>query len=134
MKALVHFQPNIVADIFEGARLRKTIKAALEVSGVPHTDILADDFDVAHFIYVEEDNVISELIDRHIPIVVSALYCEDDPDASYIEYKNKDGNRSYSVKPKALKFLEKASLVLVPNQSAKDILVNAGLKTRIEIC
>ena len=134
MKAFVHFQPNPIFDDFEGARLRKTIKSALEVLEIRHTDTLMDDFDIAHFIYIEDENMIQELKERNIPIIVSALYCEDDPCASYIEYKNKDGERIYSVKAKAIKFLESADLILVPNQPAKDILLAAGIKTKIVIC
>ena len=134
MKVFVHFQPDPRDDNFEGARLRKTIKSALEVLGIPHTDTLMDDFDVAHFIYLEDDSVIQELKERNIPIVVSALYSEDDPCASYIEYKNKDGERSYTVKPKAVKFLNAVDLVMVPNQSAKQILLDSGVVTSIVIC
>ena len=134
MKAFVHFQPNPSFDNFEGARLRKSIKSALEVLEIPFTNSLMDDFDVAHFIYIEDENVIQELKERNIPIVVSALYCEDDPCASYIEYKNKDGERTYTVKAKAIKFLESVDLILVPNQPAKDILINAGITTKIKIC
>ena len=134
MKVFVHFQPNPKFDNFEGARLRKTIKSALEVLEVPYTDSLMDDFDVAHFMFIEDENMIQELKERNIPIVVSALYCEDDPCASYIEYKNKDGERTYTVKPKAVKFLDSVDLVLVPNQPAKDILVSSGVSTRIVIC
>ena len=134
MKVFVRFQPSKNNDNFEGARLRKTIKSALETLNIPYTDVLMDKFDVAHFIYVEDENVIQELKERNIPIVVSALYCENDPSCDYIEYKNKDGERTYNVKPRAIKFLESADLVLVPNENAKQILLNAGITTRIEIC
>ena len=134
MKVFVHFQPDPKDDNFEGARLRKTIKSALEVLEIPHTNTLMDDFDVAHFIYLEDESVIQELKERNIPIVVSALYCEDDPCASYIEYKNKDGERTYTVKPKTIKFLNSVDLVLVPNQSAKQMLLDAGVTARVDIC
>ena len=134
MKALVKFQLNPKVDSFEGARLRKTIKSALELFEVPYTDTLMDDFDVAHFIYIEDDSVIEELNERHIPIVVSALYSEDDPCASYIEEKNKNGYRKYEIKAKAIKFLDKVDLVLVPNEAAEKILKDAGVSSRIEIC
>ena len=134
MKIFVRFQPSNVYDNFEGARLRKTIKGALELSNIPYTNTLMDDFDIAHFIYVEDESVVQELKERNIPIVVSALYCEYDPSASYIEYKNKDGEISYSIKSKALKFLETVDLVLVPNESAKKMLLDAGLNTPIKIC
>ena len=134
MKVFVRFQPSRDKDNFEGARLRKTIKSALETLHIPHTDTLMDDFDIAHFIYIEDESVIQELKERNIPIIVSALYCESDPSADYIEYKNKDGERTYNLKPKAVKFLESADLILVPNQNARQILIDAGIFKRIEIC
>ena len=134
MKVFVHFQPNPLHDNFEGARLRKTIKSALEVHQIPHTDTLMDDFDIAHFIYIEEESVIQELKERNIPIVISALYCENDPVASYIEYKNKDGERTYTIKPKAMKFLECADIIMVPTANAKKFLIEKGVQNRIEVC
>ena len=134
MKVFVHFQPNKGFDDFEGARLRKTIKSALETLNIPHTDTRMDDFDVAHFIYLEDESVIQELKERNIPIVVSALYCEDDPSASYIDYKDKDGERIYTFSPKVIKFLNNVDLILVPNSFAKQMLINAGIKVRTEIC
>ena len=134
MKVLVHYQPNDISDNFEGARLRKTVKSALEMLSIPYTDALVDEFDIAHFLYPVDESVISELNERHIPVVVSALYCEDDPSASYIEFKNKDGVKQYTVKNKFIKFLDKANLVLVPSESAKQFLINEGVSSRIEVC
>ena len=134
MKVLVHFQVNPKNDNFEGARLRKTIKSALEMNNIRYADSLMDDFDIAHFVYLESDGVIEELKERHIPVIVSALYCENDPCAAYLEYKNKNGERSYIVKAKAIKFLEKADLILVPNETGKKIIEEAGIKVPIKVC
>ncbi|MCR5185260.1 MAG: glycosyltransferase [Bacilli bacterium] len=134
MKIFVHFKPNEKYDNFEGARLRKTIKSALEVVGIPYTDTVMDNFDIAHLISYEDDGLIDELKEKGVPIVVSALYSEDDPSSSYIEYKNKDGNRIYTIKPKAIKFLNNVDLVLTPNEIAKQILISNGVTTRIKIC
>ena len=134
MKVLVYFQPNAKHDNFEGARLRKTIKSALEMKNIPYTDTLMGDFDVAHFLYVEDESLLLELKERHIPIIVSALYAESDPEASFLEYKNKDGEKIITVKNKAIKLLEKADLILVPNNTAKTILEGAGINIPIEIC
>ena len=49
MKTLVYFQPSSKNDNFEGARMRKTIKGALEVVDSKYTSNLYDDYDVAHF-------------------------------------------------------------------------------------
>ena len=46
MKVLVYFQPSPKHDNFEGARMRKTIKGALEVINVKHTSNIYDDYDV----------------------------------------------------------------------------------------
>ena len=134
MKVLVHFQVNPKNDNFEGARLRKTIKSALEMNNIPYANTLMDNFDIAHFVYIENESVIDELKERHIPVIISALYCENDPCASYLEYKYKNGERIYSLKSKANKILEKADLILVPNEAAKNILVTSGINNRIEIC
>lgn len=134
MKVLVHFQQSPKYDNFQGARLRKTIKSALEMLSVPYTDTPMGDFDVAHLIYPVDDGVLFELSERNVPIVVSALYCEDDPTASYIEYKNKDGNITFSIKSKFVKFLDRVDLVLVPDESSKEFLKKEGVNTRIEVC
>ncbi len=134
MKVLVHYQPNPVLDNFEGARLRKTIKGALEVLSIQYAESLIDNFDIAHFLYPVDDDVITELKERNIPVVVSALYCEDDPSASYIEFKNKDGNKKYSIKSRFIKFLDKADLILVPSESAKKFLKDEDITPRIEVC
>ena len=46
MKVLVYFQPNRKYDNYEGARMRKTIKGALEVVGATHTSNIYDDYDI----------------------------------------------------------------------------------------
>ena len=65
--------------------------------------------------------------------MVSALYCEDDPLASYLEHKSKDGVRTTELTSKALRFLNKADLVLVPSEKGRSFLVNSGVTTDISI-
>ena len=48
MKILVTFQPNTKTYEFEGARVRKTIKGALEMVNVEYTTSIVDTFDVMH--------------------------------------------------------------------------------------
>ena len=117
MKVLVSFQPNRRATDFEGARVRKTIKGALEMANVEYTTSIVDKFDVMHLISAEDENKANDAKENNIPLVVSALYSEDDPLANYVDYKNKDGKRTISLKSKGLRFLNKADLVLVPSES-----------------
>lgn len=134
MKVLVSFQPNKKASDFEGVRLRKTIKGALEMVGVEYTTSIVDTYDVIHLISPDDENKINDAKENNVPVVVSALYCEDDPLASYLDHKtNKDGVRTTELKSKALRFLNKADLVLVPSPKAREFLVNSGVTTDISI-
>ena len=79
MKILVYFQPSNKYDNFEGARMRKTIKGALETIDVQYTSNLYDECDVAHFMSPDDENKLSLVADRGVPTIVSALFGEDDP-------------------------------------------------------
>jgi len=133
MKALVLFSPSAKYDDFEGARLRKNIKNALEVVDINHTSNVEDTYDVAHLISPIDDNVISVLKEKNIPIVVSALYCEDDTRASYINFENKKGEKKISLTNRTFKFLNEADLVLVPTDNSKQFLIEEGITSPIEI-
>ena len=131
MKALVYFDVNRLVG-FEGARVRKSIKGALELSNVTHTEALLDSFDIAHFISPDDEIKIYYPIERNKPIIVSALYSENDKNASYLEYKEKlNGQLKVTLKPKALRFLNNANLVLVPTNTCRDMLVNYGVTSEI---
>ena len=133
MKVLVSFQPNRKASDFEGVRLRKTIKGALEMVGVDYTTSIVDKYDVVHLISPEDETKLNDAKENDIPVVVSALYCEDDPLAAYLEHKSKDGERSTELTSKALRFLNKADLVITPCEKMRDFLVNSGVTTDISI-
>ena len=134
MKVLVYFQPGRKHDNFEGTRMRKTIKGALELIDVQYTSNIYDDYDVAHFMSPNDEIKLSILAERGIPVVVSALYGEDDPESRFLVHKSKDGKRTTSLKTKALRVLNKATLVLVPTESAKRFLIESGVTKPIEVC
>ena len=131
MKVLVSFKPNKKFDNFEGSRVRKTIKGALELFDIPYTDSEVDYYDVAHLISPTSDGE-KEIFDSGAPVVVSALYTEDDPVANYLTYDKK--NKKSVLTPRALKFLNKADLVLVPCKGAASFLVENGVTTTIREC
>ena len=134
MKVLVYFQPSPKHDQFEGARMRKTIKGALEVSDIAYTSNVYDDYDVAHFMSPDDENKLNIALERKVPVVVSALFGEADPSTRFLNYKSKDGKRITTIKPKALKMLNKADLILVPCNTGKEFLKANGVTKRIEIC
>ena len=132
MKVLVYFQPSPKHDNFEGARMRKTIKGALEVIDQKYTSNLYDEYDVAHFMSPDDESKLAIALEKKVPIVVSALFGEDDPATRFLNHKNKNGEVVVSLKPKALRLLNKASLVLVPCESAKEFLIRNGVNRPIE--
>jgi glycosyltransferase involved in cell wall biosynthesis len=133
MKVLVYFQPNPKHDNFEGARMRKVIKGALEVIGKTYTSNLYDDYDIAHFMSPDDESKLNIALEKRVPVVVSALFGEDDPATRFLTHKNKDGKVIVSLKSKALKMLNKATMVLVPSESAKDFLIESGVTKPIEV-
>ena len=134
MKVLVYFQPSPKHDNFEGARMRKTIKGALEVTNGVYTSNIYDDYDVAHFMSPDDENKLNIALERGVPVVVSALFGEADPSTRFLNYKSKDGKRITTIKPKALRMLNKANLILVPCNTGKEFLIANGVTRRIEVC
>ena len=134
MKVLVSFEPKDSLDNFEGYRLRKTIKGSLEMHNIEYTSNLLDDYDVAHFMSIEDEKKIDVAKEKDVPVIVSALYCEDDPAASFLDFKNRDGEKMISLKTKALKVLNKADLVLVPTDTARNLLLDNGVTSDIQVC
>ena len=134
MKVLVYFQPSPKHDNFEGARMRKTIKGALEIVDSKYTSNVYDDYDVAHFMSPDDENKLNIALERGVPVVVSALFGEADPSTRFLNYKSKDGKRITTIKPKALRMLNKADLILVPCNTGKEFLIANGVTKKIEVC
>ena len=134
MKVLVYFQPGVRHDNFEGTRMRKSIKGALELVDTQYTSDIYDEYDVAHFMSPDDEAKLNIVIERGVPAIVSALYGEDDPASSFLIHKSKDGKRTTALKAKALRMLNKATVVLVPTDSAKQLLKDCGVTTPIETC
>ena len=133
MKVLVHYEGDKSLPT-EGARMRKTIKGALELHEIQYTNTVLDTFDVAHFISPEDMLKIHIAMEKNAPIVVSALYTEDDEGARFLDYKIKlDKTRKIYLKPKALKMLNNANVVLVPTEEYKTKLVNYGVTSEIKV-
>lgn len=133
MRILVHFEPNRTTE-FEGTRLRKTIKGALELSEIEYTTALFDVFDVAHF--MSPDDLLSTryAIENATPVVTSALYTEDDDAARYLDTKLKrDGSHKITLRQKGLRLLNNSNVVMVPTQKCKEELINFGVTSDIKV-
>lgn len=133
MKVLISFVSKKEYKNLEGDRLRKCIKGSLELANVQCIDNFIDHFDVMHLISVDEENKISSYNEDNKPVVISCLFSENDPGASYLDFKDRNGVRTYNLSTKAYKILNKVDLILVPNQNAKDFLLDKGINKEIKI-
>lgn len=130
MKVLVHYSPSPCLEVFEGARLRKTIKALCEKAGIAWVDSPLSKPDIAHFISTRDEAKLRDLKEVGVKTVVSAFYCEHDPDARLLKVKD-DG--SIILPKKSRRFLESADLILVPSEKAKAFCAEIGLSSRVEV-
>mgnify|MGYP002855151434 FL=1 len=133
MKILVFFRQDNKNARFEGAKMKINIQSALEMNEITYTNELVDDYDVAHFISPKNEKYIDEIKARHIPVVVSALFGEDDPSTRFLDLKFKDGKRSVTISPLSQRTLEKADVIVVPSNNAKQLLLDLGINNRIEV-
>ncbi len=129
MKVCVYFEPSENRDNFEGARLRKNIKGALEIMGIPYCNNIVNKYDLIHFISIKDEEKINDAIESHIPTVISAFMCENDITARITNVRNENVGLSL----KAIRVLNKVDRVLVPNQTGKEFLLKHGITSKIDV-
>ncbi len=129
MKVCVYFEPRRKNDNFEGTRLRKNIKGALELENIPYSKNFLDTYDLVHFISIKDEIKIADLKENGVPVVFSALSCENDEMARIMEIKNGVN----TISPKALRVLNKVDRIFVGDETSKNILLRAGVEKPISI-
>ena len=130
MKVLVHYSPSPCLEVFEGARLRKTIKALCEKAGIAWVDGPLSSPDIAHFISLRDEAKLRDFKEAGVKTVVSAFYCEHDPEARLLRVDERGGIR---LPKRSRRFLNAADLVLVPSENAKTFCLNHGVSARVEV-
>lgn len=129
MKICIYFKPKAKNDNYEGARLRKTLKGALEVNDITYAKDIVDNYDLIHFMSIDDELKINDAKENHIPIVFSALNCESDESAKMLVVK--DGK--IILPSKTLKVLNNVDKILVSDNLSKEFLEDNGVTTDIEI-
>lgn len=129
MKVAIYFEPQAKKDNFEGTRLRKNIKGALELENIPYAKNLLDSYELVHFLSVKDEFKILDHIESGVPVVFSALMCESDDNAKIMEIKNGVN----TISPRAIKVLNKVNRIFVSDETSKNLLLRAGVETKISI-
>lgn len=130
MKVLIPYGKKTSRQTLEGSRLRKTLKGECELSGIEWVDSVVREPDLAHLLSLREENLLADMRWRKIPTVVSAFYCENEPRGAFLE-TNKEGE--VAIKPKGIKFLNRADLVLTPNDAMRNLCLSSGVRTPIKV-
>ena len=129
MKVCVYFQPKESKDNFEGARLRENLKGSLKENDISCTSNVNDDYDVAHFLSLDDLSKIKNARKRKIPVIISALSCESDSSANFLTEKN----GKYTLSPKAKLALNNASSIIVSDETSKKLLTDLGVESQIDV-
>ena len=129
MRPCIYFSPKPQLDVFEGTRLRKNLKGALELHNIDYAKNLDDEFDLAHFIALNDESKIDDAIEMGSKIVFSALYTERDPSCKIFTGLKEHKELSN----KALRVLNKCDLVLVPSEEDKKTLIDNDVISKIEV-
>lgn len=128
MKPFVYFEEKDACS-FEGVRLRKNLKGALELAKVNYCSSFLASPDLFHLISPVKEEMIKEAKDNGAKIVVSAFYGSHDASCTFFE-KNKSG---YGLSKPALRTLMSADMVLTPMIECKDYLQKRGVSCPISV-
>ena len=109
MKVFIYYQPPKGHDVYEGTRLRKTLKGACELADVTWVDNFLALPDIVHFLSPDDE---SKANDAHGSIgkykMIDRVIISDDPDRSGSGTEQKRGYTSFG-RAKALLFFCKES-------------------------
>ncbi len=130
MRVLIYFRPQSRdTHNYEGMRVVKNLYEAARLSGVNFTTDPLEAYDVAHFVSTKAEKYIKNALLRKVPVIISALMSENDPDARLLS--KKDGK--WDISSRDWSILQSATLVIVPTASGKTILTHLGVTTPIEV-
>ena len=122
MKVCLYYCPREKNGYFEGMRLKENIKQALEVNNISYALNIIDQYDVIHFLSLDDEKKINDCLDEGIPVVFSALYAETD-----------ESSRILPLNQKAIKILNSVDAILVSDNYSLELLKKNGINKPIHI-
>ncbi len=114
---------------FEGVRLRKNLKGALELAKVSYVSNFFAAPDILHAFSPIKEDVIKEAKENGVKIVTSVFYTPHDPLYAFLE-KTKNG---YEISKLSQKTLLSSDMIFVPTPECKQYLLTLGLQEPIVI-
>ncbi len=97
MKICLYYRPREKNDNFEGARLKENIRQSLELNNIEYALNLIDQYELIHFISLDDEKKIYDSLSEGLPVVFSALYGEMDETVRILPLNQKKINVLNSV-------------------------------------
>lgn len=129
MKICVHFLQKNRYQAFEGVRLIKSIKGALDIANIRYARNDIESYDILHCCSLQDETKINDAIEEGKKVVFSALMSETDIQTRLLVRKE----NNLTLPARALSILNKVDLILVSDELSKNLLISNGTKTRIDI-
>lgn len=136
MKVLIYFDPKSKLDNFEGTRIRRSLKSALEYQDESYfSSPLSSGYEVVHFIDLTEINKFKKEYGKNFKFVLSLLSTEADLTipSLFKAATNKLEEGNFVAKRKQLEIINSVDLVFAPSELAKKYLIEKGVTARIEV-
>lgn len=122
------------SDSFDSDKIRRDIKSSLELNEIKYIkNPIDENIKIVHFVTFDDINKYNYFRNKEIKKVLSLfdreanvknrLFCLE-------KYKDKE---TFHIAKRNVDILNKLDLLLVPSNDAKNLLVNEGITTRIEV-
>ncbi len=122
MKICLYYRPRGKNANFEGARLKENIRQSLELNNIEYALNLIDQYDLIHFISLDDEKKIYDSRSEGLPVVFSALYGEMDETV-----------RTLPLNQKKLNVLNSVDAILVSDEYSLELLKKEGVNKPIYI-
>lgn len=134
MKPLIFLKTKPNFDNFEASAVKKLIISSLEANNIVYsTSIISEDYNIAHFINLEDVAYFSNSNKSDIKKIITLFFSEEDIYGQLlIPSKNKDkAILDYEISKFDVRILNKLDLIIVPSNEYRNILINFGVITPI---
>lgn len=131
----IYFYDNIKNDInnFESSRLRKNLKASLELNNYRYlTNAIDERIETVFYVNFSDLNKFNYFRGKDFKKVTFAFYGEFENDLKILSF-DKTLKDQCNIKESFTKTLSNYDLVIVPSLEAKQLLIDNGVTTNIEV-
>ena len=137
MKPLVYLKINPKYENFEANAVKITIQDMLISQNVVYsTSLISEDYDVAHFINLDDASYFANNSKRDVKKVISLFYSENDIYGNILKPVNKKDEKEmlpYEISKYDIKILNLLDLILVPSNESRNFLINLGVTSNIKV-